>query len=163
MTVHIFGATSSPSIASYATAEDRKETADPETVKTVLNPFYVDDCLRSTQTEDEAVILIRNLHNLCSEGGFNLTKWVSNSRNVLLSVSAEHRASEYKDLDLTHDTLPSARALGIQWCTENDTFMYCVKPPPDKPATRRGIMSVVNSMYDPLPLTCHPSCKAAPA
>ncbi len=58
MTVHIFGATSSPSVATYAlqrTAEDRKETADPEAVKTVLKHFYVDDCLRSMPTEKEAV------------------------------------------------------------------------------------------------------------
>lgn len=152
MKVHIFGATSSPSVATYAlrrTAEDRNETADPEAVNTVLNHFYVDDCLRSMPTEAEAVILIRNLHSLCKEGGFNLTKWVSNNRNVLTSIPNDQRASEYKDLDLSHDILPSERALGVQWCTDDDTFTYCIKPL-DKPATRRGILSVVNSLYDPI-------------
>ncbi|KAJ8346865.1 hypothetical protein SKAU_G00282660 [Synaphobranchus kaupii] len=63
--------------------------------------------------------------------------------------SMEHIASELKDLDLTQDTLPTERALGVQWCTEEDTFAYSIKLQ-DKSMTRRGILSVVNSIYDPL-------------
>lgn len=64
MAVHLFGATSSPSVASYAlrrTAEDRKDTAAPEAVETVLCNFYVDDCLKSAPTEEKAIQLVKNL------------------------------------------------------------------------------------------------------
>lgn len=152
MTVHLFGATSSPSVASYAlrrTAEDHKDVASPDAVQTVLCNFYVDDCLRSVATEDDAVTLVNDLRALCSRGGFTLTKWMSNSRKVLLSIPVEHRASEVKDLDLRHDTLPVERTLGVQWDTERDTFTYKIKLQ-DKPMTRRGILSIVNSIYDPL-------------
>lgn len=152
MTVHLFGATSSPSCASYAlrrTAEDRKDISAPKVVETVLCNFYVDDCLKSITTEQEAVDLIKNVRDLCAEGGFCLTKWVSNSRKVLLSSPEEHRASGVKDLDLDQDSLPMERALGIQWCTESDTFIYSIKVN-EKPLSRRGILSVVNSIYDPL-------------
>ncbi|TWW54610.1 hypothetical protein D4764_0264710 [Takifugu flavidus] len=148
MVVHLFGATSSPSVASYAlrrTAEDRRGTAAPEAVETVLRNFYVDDCLKSVATEEEAVALVKSLRYLCAEGGFSLTKWVSNSRRVLSSIPAELRATELKDLDLAQDDLPTERALGVQWCT----FTYRIKSQ-DKPKTRRGILSVVNSTYDPL-------------
>lgn len=77
MVVHLFGATSSPSVASYAlrrTAEDRRGTAAPEAVETVLRNFYVDDCLKSVATEEEAVVLVKSLRDLCAEGGFILTK-----------------------------------------------------------------------------------------
>ena len=50
MAVHLFGATSSPSVASYAlrrTAEDHRDTASPDAVQTVLRHFYVDDWLKS--------------------------------------------------------------------------------------------------------------------
>lgn len=117
--------------------------------ETVLRNFYIDDCLKSAPTEEEAVALVKNLRDLCMEGGFNLTKWVSNSRKLLSSIPAEHRASELKDLDLTHNSLPTERALGVQWRTEDDTFAYSIKLQ-DKPMTRRGILSVVNSIYDPL-------------
>ncbi|XP_077381791.1 uncharacterized protein LOC144021408 isoform X2 [Festucalex cinctus] len=88
MTVHLFGATSSPSIASYAlrrTAEDNQTTASPEAVQTVLHNFYVDDCLKSVATEEEAVTLIKDLRILCAKGGFTLTKWTRHNRNVLKS------------------------------------------------------------------------------
>lgn len=143
MAVHLFGATSSPSVACYAlrrTAEDRKDTAAPEIVKTVQCNFYMDDCLTSVSSEEKAVALVKNLRDLCAEGGFNLTKWVSNSRKVLSSIPEEHRASELKDLDLTHDALPIERALGVRWCTEDDSFTYKIQLQ-DKPNTRRGILS----------------------
>ncbi len=152
MMVHLFGAMSSPSCASYAlrkTAEDRNDVASQKAVETVLNNFYVDDCLRSVCMEKEAIDLVKDLRDLCSEGGFCLTKWVSNSRKVLLSIPADHRASGIKDLELDQDSLPIERALGMQWCTENDTFIYNIQIK-EKPLSRRGILSVVNSIYDPL-------------
>ncbi|XP_033759555.1 uncharacterized protein LOC117341801 [Pecten maximus] len=56
---------------------------------------------------------------------------------------------EVKDLDLDQDTLPIERALGVQWCTESDVirFKIVIK---DQPLTRRGILSMVSSVYDPL-------------
>nr|XP_021335998.1 uncharacterized protein LOC110440142 [Danio rerio] len=152
MTVHLFGATSSPSCASYAlrkTAEDRKHVASQKAVDTVLNNFYVDDCLKSVSNEQEAINLVKEIQDLCLEGGFRLTKWVSNNRKVLLSIPEDQRASGVKDLDLDQDSLPIERALGMQWCTDDDTFTYHIKVQ-EKPSSRRGILSVVNSIYDPL-------------
>lgn len=152
MMVHLFGATSSPSVASYAlrrTAEDRRGTTTPEAVETVLHNFYVDDCLKSVATVEEAIVLVKDLSDLCAEGGFTLTKWVSNDRRVLSTIPTELRATELRDLNLTQDVLPIERALGVQWCTENDVFTYNIKPQ-DKSKTRRGILSIVNSTFDPL-------------
>lgn len=152
MTVHLFGATSSPSCASYAlrrTAEDGRETTSPEVVETVLKNFYVDDCLRSVPSEDLAVDLVNDLQALCSKGGFHLTKWVSNSRSVLLSIPEEERATGVKDLDLSHNTLSMERAHGVQWYTKTDSFKFQTNVQ-DKPITRRGILSIVSSTYDPL-------------
>lgn len=148
MTVHLFGATSSPSVAFYAlkrTAEDHRDKMSPEAVQTVLCNFYVDDCLKSVASEDDAVNLVRDLCVLCTSGGFTLTKWTSNSRKVLMTIPEEHRASEVKDLDLRHDALPVERTLGVQWDTETDTFTYTIQLQ-DKPITRRGILSVINSI-----------------
>ncbi|XP_066500465.1 uncharacterized protein [Hoplias malabaricus] len=152
MCVHLFGATSSPSCASYALrriAQDADVTTSPETIQTVLRNFYVDDCLKSVATEEEAVNLKKELTNLCARGGFHLTKWVSNSRALLCSIPVDERAAEVKDLDLQHDELPVERALGMQWCTSSDSFKFKIQLP-DKPCTRRGILSVVSSVYDPM-------------
>ena len=55
MLVHLFGATSSPSCASFClkkTASDNKGEFDEETITTVNRNFYVDDCLKSVQSTD---------------------------------------------------------------------------------------------------------------
>ncbi|KAK3730132.1 hypothetical protein QZH41_004836 [Actinostola sp. cb2023] len=67
MEVHLFGATSSPiaSCASYAlrrTAEDNKDQYNKDIVSTVDKNFYVDDCLKSVKSTDEAVTLGRSFH-----------------------------------------------------------------------------------------------------
>ena len=57
------------------------------------------------------------------------------------------RARSVKDLRL--DQLPIERAWGVRWDVESDTFdgKMSVK---DKPPARRGILSVVSSVYDQL-------------
>jgi hypothetical protein len=61
---------------------------------------------------------VKEVRSVCARGGFKLTKWTSNSRAVLASVTAEERAKEVKDLDLDKDKLPVERALGMRWDTE---------------------------------------------
>ncbi|KAG1936405.1 hypothetical protein F2P79_018737 [Pimephales promelas] len=152
MVAHLFGATSSPSCASFALrkcAEDNREQFSFKVIETVLHNFYVDDCLTSVASEEEAIALYQDLRVLCSKGGFQLMKWISNRRTVLAAIPATERAKEVKDLDLNNDTLPVERALGVQWCVQSDTFKFKVLIK-DRPLTRRGILSTVSSIYDPL-------------
>ncbi|XP_034057992.1 uncharacterized protein LOC117536983 [Gymnodraco acuticeps] len=152
MVVHIFGATSSPSCANFALQQCARDNVDdfsPEAVSSMLRNFYVDDCLKSMEDERKAVIIAHELKTLCNKGGFKLNKWVSNSRALLQTIPEESRSKEIKDLDLDKSTLPVERALGVQWCTETDSFHFKFTPQ-DKPLTRRGILSVVSSIFDPL-------------
>ena len=99
--------------------------------------FYVDDCLKSVQTTHFAVSLAQELTELLKKGGFRLTKWVSNSREVVESIPDKERATSAKNLDFEH--LSIKRALGIQWHVSSDTFGFKITIK-DKPATRRGIL-----------------------
>ena len=155
-TRHLFGATSSPSCANLAlhrTAEDfgqdKKEARD-----TVRRNFYVDDVLKSVRSEEAAVKLVAELKELCSEGGFNLTKISSNSVTVLKSIPREERAKQAKDLVLGTDALPVERALGVLWDTNSDLFSFQVDMVKlmKKPVTKRGMLSATASCYDPLGL-----------
>ncbi|KAK3754633.1 hypothetical protein QZH41_014920, partial [Actinostola sp. cb2023] len=150
MLVHLFGGISSPSCANYAlqrTADDNATKYDKETIYTIRNNFYVDDCLKSVETEDKALQLVDELRELLKKGGFNLTKWVSNSRKVIKAIPETQRACSVTDLDLDH--LPIERALGLQWDVERDVFKFKATIT-SKPATRRGILSMTSSIYDPL-------------
>ncbi len=152
MLVHIFGAVSSPSCASFAlqkTAADNEAWFSPLVTETVQHNFYVDDCVKSVPEETEAIQLVKDLTALCSKGGFQLTQWVSNSRTVLASIPPEQRAKEVRTLDLDKDSLPIERTLGLQWCVNSDHFQFNIQLSL-KPHTRRGILSVVSSIFDPL-------------
>ncbi|KAK0140849.1 hypothetical protein N1851_022153 [Merluccius polli] len=140
------------SCASYAlkrTAEDNCKQYPKEAVETVLNNFYVDDCLKSVPTEAEAIKLSQELTSLCAQGGFRLTKWISNSRAVLAAIPGKERAKEVKDLDLDKECLPVDRALGVEWSTEDDSFRFHVTLK-TQTFTRRAILSIIASVYDPI-------------
>ena len=65
------------------------------------------------------------------------------------SIPPNERASGIKNLDMRKDNLPVERALGVEWCVESDTFQLRVILQ-NKPPTRRGILSIVSSIYDPI-------------
>jgi len=150
MTVHIFGAKSSPCCANKAlrlTAADHADKYDPEVTRTVERNFYVDDVLKSASTQEQAIHLATELVKLLKEGGFHLSKFSSNSREVLSAVPKNDRADPTLDMDL--DRLPIGRALGIHWDAESDMFQF-KSLVTNKPHTKRGVLSIVSSLFDPL-------------
>jgi len=152
MTVHLFGATSSPGCANLTfrtAADDGVNEFGVEAASFIKENFYVDDGLKSVPTVREAIELIKNSTEMCMKGGFRLHKFTSNSKEVVESTPVESRAKEIKELDLNHDLLPPERVLGIEWNIENDAFKFRITLK-DKPLTRRGILSTVSSIYDPL-------------
>ena len=156
MNVHLFGGTWSPSCCNFAlrrVASDNKDSYSPDIVNTVFRNFYVDDCLKSVESEDKAVKLVEGLTDLLKQGGFRLTKWVSTSSKVLKSVLESHR-SQQVSIDLLDDGhLSTEKALGLTWNVHDDCFMFRISPS-KAPLTRRGLLSTVCSIYDPLGFVC---------
>ena len=91
------------------TDDDNQSEFSAEVSQSVKQNFYVDDLLKSSATEEEAIQMMRDLIALCQKGGFMLEKWISNSCVVLQAVAEEHRAKDLKELDLDRDKLPVER------------------------------------------------------
>ncbi len=127
MTVHIFGATSSPSCASFGlkqVAKDNEKEFGDDVGDFIRKDFYVDDGLKSLPREDEAIDLIKRTKDLCNKGGLRLHKFVSNSKQVLESIAIEDRSKNVQNVDLKFDDLPIEKALGVEWCVESDAFQF---------------------------------------
>ena len=154
MTVHLFGATSSPGCANYALkrlAEDQRDEHSLDAVNFMLNHFYVDDGLISLDSPEEAISLINEARELCLKGNLRLHKFASNNRDVLDSIPESELAKGMKDVNLLTCSLPIERVLGIRWCTETDTLRFMLTiPHVTEPFTRRRILSIISSLYDPL-------------
>ena len=117
----------------------------------VRDDFYVDDGLKSVPSATQVSSLIKSTKCLLAKGGFNLHKFISNSKDVIEGIPKEQRASGIKELDLAKDVLPIERALGVQWCVQSDKPRFRLELN-DRPLTRRGILASVSSVYDPLGL-----------
>ena len=65
------------------------------------------------------------------------------------TIPTSEIARSIVNLDLNADTLPIERTLGVQWNMETDMFTFKLAPK-DKSCTRRGILSITSSIYDPL-------------
>ena len=71
MTVHHFGAASSPGCSNYAlkrTADDRKAEFGNVSADTLIHNFYVDYGLKSVPTDEDAVCLVKNLKGIRQKG-----------------------------------------------------------------------------------------------
>ena len=153
MCMHVFGGISSLSCSNYSlkrTSNDGKDQFGLEAAKTLQNNFYVDDLLKSVAQEEQAIQLIKNVKVMCLSGVFKLTKFLSNNKRVLQFIPEKDRRKGVKDKHLVGD-LPSEQALGVLWNTETDKFGFKVILK-QKPMTRRELLSIISSVYDPLGL-----------
>ncbi|XP_020561773.1 uncharacterized protein LOC110015633 [Oryzias latipes] len=142
MRVHVFGNSPSPSVAIYGLRKAIQEGGHK------YGHFYVDDGLISVPTDKEAISLLKRTQASLSDSNLRLHKFASNSDTVLQAFAPEDRAV-LKDLDLSGEAAPVQRSLGLLWVTTTDTFTF--KASEDrKPFTRRGVLSTVNSVFDPL-------------
>ena len=153
MCAHVFGGFLYGACSNYAlkrTVKENEKKYGTGTAPTLRENFYVDDLLKSVNSEDDAIKLIKNVRSMCNEGGFNLTKFISNSKKVLHSIPETFRRNDVKDKDLGCK-LPDEQALDILWNVEASTlgFKIAIK---EKPLARRRMLSTLSSIYDPLGL-----------
>ncbi|XP_066970165.1 uncharacterized protein [Macrobrachium rosenbergii] len=153
MAVHIFRAIFSPSIANTAlkaTGDKAGEKYDSTVGNTIRHNFYVDDCLKSCADVPTPVKLVKDLISATGEGGFRLTKFVSNSIDILKALPTEDCSIESDKFDLDMENLMT-RALGMLWDLKEDSFKFSIALK-ENPLTRRGLLSTISSLYDPLRL-----------
>ena len=100
------------------------------------------------QSNEVACKLREDLCVLLSRGGFGLTSRLCNRREDLKSIPTSDRVSTILYLDLNSGVLLIEITLGVHCNMDSDIFIF--KVPKNKPFTRRGILSVPSTIYDPL-------------
>ena len=151
MCVHVFGNSPSPAIATYGLRKCVQPEKYSDNVKSyVENNFYVDDGLASYSTASQAVSVLKEAQlALWTEGRMRLHKIASNDPAVMAAFPADDLAKDLKHLDLSRDELPLQHSLGLGWDLNQDAFVFHMSSV-NKPHTRRGVLSVVNGLFDPL-------------
>ncbi|GAA48143.1 hypothetical protein CLF_101231 [Clonorchis sinensis] len=114
---------------------------------TTDNNLYVDGCLKSLPDSVTTKCFVNEISVLLIKGGFRMRNWSSNDRDVFSAIDPSDPTSGVRNL--TTDPLPMERALGVQWDTESGTLVIVFILPTKSP-TRRGVLSCISSLYDPL-------------
>ena len=103
MMSHLFGAKSSPSVALFYLKETEQRFGraySSDVCEAVRRNFYVDDCLVSVATVEQAQNFAKDLKNLLLQRGFNLKKWASNYHEALVKLPEDDLAPSVQNLNL---------------------------------------------------------------
>ena len=109
MKVHLFGGKSSPSVVNYCMrkiADDHAEEFSELAIDTLRRAFYMDDMIKSVSSVGEAKNLVSEMQALLQAGGFELSKFMSTSRDVIESVDENKRAKSLQNMNIHDSTLP---------------------------------------------------------
>ena len=144
----MFGAKCSPFLAHYVVRRAARDSGLPEVEAIVESNFYVDDYLKSAPTELEAIQKAELTSSALAFGDFHLRNWLSNSSTVRQHFSGSE--SEVRtDLPLEGEG-DEVKVLGVKWKPSEDVFVFAVAPPTDLIYSRRGLLSCLASVFDPL-------------
>ena len=111
--------------------------------------FYVDDGLKSLSGPEESIDLLKRTPSMLATANLRLHKIASNDPKVTEAFPSSDRATDRCNLDLNENTKHVQRSLGVYWELKSDMFSFKVSEEM-KPFTRRGVLSVINSLFDPL-------------
>lgn len=152
MRVHVFGNCPSPAVAMFGlkrTATEGAEEFGFEVKNFIHRHFYVDDGLKSFSSAKEAIKVLKGAQDMLAQSNLRLHKIVSSSVEVMKAFPTEDLAKNLQDLDVGQDLPPTQRSLGLGWDLATDTLSFQVAAT-EKPFTRRGVLSTINSLFDPL-------------
>ena len=153
LTVHVFGATSSPSVANYVLKQMVTQTEDEKIKSAIDRNFYVDDFLGSFDNEQSAIEVTGGVRDTVQKGSFNPRGFKSNSRSVLEKLAPQELEESSKRVPIYQNG--NDKALGVSWNTESDELSYDVSIPINTQITKKVLLSHLASVFDPLGL-CSP-------
>lgn len=140
--------------ASYLAARVLQQLAEdgavefPEAAKIVKQDFYVDDMSSGAPNVEKAKSLQNELIKILSKGGMVLTKWFSNSKEILENVPAENRRDQSALVEIVEN---SVKTLGVYWNQIDDSFQFKIAEFSTKDRlTKREMLSEISRIFDPI-------------
>ena len=154
----IYGITSSGYHAVRALQMAAEYVEDDSTRRALLRDFYVDDLMSGADNAEGARRLREDLMQALGKVQMPIRKWCSNSQAVLDSIPISDR--EVATVEVARDE-HGVKTLGVAWNCQQDHLVFVVpkvlrapgaleEPSFDKRITRRKLLSIIATIYDPL-------------
>lgn len=129
----------------HQVAEDHSPNA--KILEIIKNSFYIDDLFHGADTILDCQQQIDDIIAVLNKGRLPLTKWMSNNTDVLENVDESRKLKAFLDFSLSTESI---KILGIRYFPHEDVFGFKVIEFKDLKFTKRGMLSITASLYDPL-------------
>lgn len=164
----VFGISSSPFLlnATIRFHLERYLKTNEVHVRRLLCSTYVDDIITGGETEKEALKLYVQSKQIFREGGFNLRKFLTNSKHLQEQIDLKETqctSSLCRDkptyseatLGTSHPLRTEEHMfLGVLWNPASDQFLFdtsgITQLAHDLSPTKRNLVSLIGKFYDPL-------------
>ena len=165
----VFGCNSSPFLLNCTLQHhiNKYKEIDPEFADKLVRSFFVDDLVTSCKDSQTAHDFFLKSKDRMKEGGFTLRKWKTNDSALAgiisqgeVKVITENEENSYvkETLGVAERSNGRAKVLGLTWDNQKDLleFELCKLGKEinnTRCPTKRGILSILASLFDPLGLT----------
>ena len=108
MSVHILSKIDSPCIANWIvkkTAKDQTKSYSKRAIESVFEHFYMYDFWDSFSSQTEAINTCKKISEILKKGGFHLTQFVSNDKEILKSLLEDDLSANCQFINLDLDNL----------------------------------------------------------
>ena len=156
MTRVMFGITPSPFLAIgsvlHHVGKSSMKDRFPEACAAIAQDMYVDDYCGGGDSVESVKKLYHQMVELLQLGGWKMTKFASNSKDVLKEVPADDRLLD-KMIEIQDPSDGFTKALGLGWHVGEDVFRFKVSEQlavPLRVYTKRTVLSKVSQIFDVL-------------
>ena len=148
---HMFGLADSPciSVALLKRAALLKKEEAPVASKAVVRQSIIDDILACVRNALEGHQVKRDLIAIAGSLGMRIHKWASNCPELMAPEDRDMEYLEFRDQDPEKE---ESQALGLLWKLREDVLTFKERSNTPKEWTLRGVLSLLNSQFDPLGL-----------
>ena len=128
-TSHIFGATSSPTVAKFSVQQGARDNRlqFPLTFETVFDSFFVDDFLKTFLSPKNSFSVALQVKQMLDSCGFNLTKFITNDRDTFdqLSKHAAFDKPNFNDVTETSASLVKHELFNWKFVVRSQLTLVC--------------------------------------
>ena len=140
----IFGSNASPFILNYVIKHHANQLANDEFTRILKSNFYVDNLIVTGNSPRFLERVYLESVKRMSQGGFCLRSWNSNNPELQNLMS--------KNDDLVSHGNNYEKVLGLKYSLENDSIQLADSSLDPSVDTKRGILSQISKVFDPLGL-----------
>ena len=156
MTVVNMGDRPSSAIAQIALRKSAKleSQISKESTDIILYNSYMDDIPGGAETKKRAHVIMEEIEGILLKRGFRIKEWIFPGCRTTHESSTDQKQVHMLMGAHNENGITTEAVLGMSWNIGNDTIQCRVKCKSDqiKKVSKRGILSLVNSIYDPLGL-----------